>query len=205
MNFNHHYLMSFSTGGLFLTESIKLVECFMRLADWSRVREHVLAINLLQVRASSTGKRVVGEVILRLKELSPEELALLLHGDSQEQSALLWIAVCRHYRFIGEFACEVLRERYLSLRPDLRNDDFDAFYNRKSDWHPELEQLSQTTRKKLRQVLYKIMRDAHLLVEGDRINPPLLSDRLLATLAPEKRLQDLQFFPVFEADIRIAR
>jgi len=197
--------MSFSTGGLFLTESIKVVECFMRLADWPRVREHVLAINLLQVRALSTGKRVVREVISRLKELSPEELTLLLHGDSQEQSAILWIAVCRHYHFIGEFACEVLRERYLSLQPDLQIDDFIAFYNRKSDWHPELERLRQSTRKKLRQVLFMMMRDAHLLVEGDRINPPLLSDRLLATLVPEKRLQDLQFFPVFETDIRIAR
>ena len=202
---NPHYLMSFSTGGLFLTESIKLVECFMRLADWPRVREHVLAINLLQVRALSTGKRVVREVISRLKELSPEELTLLLHGDSQEQSAILWIAVCRHYHFIGEFAFEVLRERYLSLQPDLQIDDFIAFYNRKSDWHPGLEQLRQSTRKKLRQVLFMMMRDANLLVEGDRINPPLLSDRLLTTLAATKRLQDLQFFPVLEADIRIAR
>jgi hypothetical protein len=49
-----------------------------------------------------------------------------------------------------------------------------------------------------------MMRDANLLVEGHRINPPLLSDRLLATLTPAKRLQDLRFFPIFEADIRTA-
>lgn len=202
---NIPYEMSFSTGGLFLTESIKLSLCFRELSDWLKVREQALTDNLLQVRTLSTARRVIREIIARLKCLSTEELALLICGDSEEQRALLWIAVCRRYRFIGEFAVELLRERYLNLQPDLKLQDFDAFYNRKSDWHPELERISPATRKKLRQILFKIMKDANLLVHDHRINPPLLSSRLLDTLSLETRHQDLQYFPVFEADPRASR
>jgi hypothetical protein len=194
--------MSFSTGGLFQTESVKLAESFKDMMDWSLVRKQAQAHNLLQVRTLSTACRVVREVISRLKMLSFEEMNLLLEGDSADQRALLWIAVCRRYTFIGEFAVEVLRERYLSLQPDLRHEDFDAFFNRKSDWHPELERIRPTTRKKLRQILFKIMKDAHLLVDDSLIHPPLLSERLLAALSPNTRYQDLHYFPVFDADLR---
>lgn len=196
------YEMSFSLGGLFQTESIKLAESFKQLGEWAIVRRHAQESNLLQVRTYSTAQRVIREVISRLTRLSPEELDLLIIGSPQEESALLWIAVCRRYPFIGEFAVEVLRERYLSLQTHLRHEDFDAFYNRKSDWHPELEAISESTRKKLRQILFKILKDANLLVGDHLINPPLLSDRLMATLSPQTRQQDLHYFPLFDADLR---
>jgi Putative inner membrane protein (DUF1819) len=199
------YEMSFSTGGLFLTESIKLAASYQTLGEWERVRSQALSDNLLQARTHSTALRVLREVISRIKCLSPRECALLLEGTVQEQQALLWIAVCRRYTFIGEFAVEVLRERFLNLQPDLHLEDFDTFYNRKSDWHAELDHISPATRKKLRQILFRMMKDAQLLVEDHLINPPLLGPRLLTTLDPATRQQDLQYFPVFEADLRQAR
>lgn len=87
------YEMSFSTGGLFLTESVKLAECFRESMDWNVVREQVQAHNVLQVRTLSTAQRVLREVISRLKRLSSGEVDLLLLGDCAEQRALLWVAV----------------------------------------------------------------------------------------------------------------
>jgi hypothetical protein len=107
------YEMSFSTGGLFLSESVKLAQSHQSLGEWDRVREQALLENLLQVRTRSPAFRVLREVISRLKCLTTDESALLLEGDSQEQRVLLWIAVCRRYTFTGEFAVEVLRERFL--------------------------------------------------------------------------------------------
>ena len=40
----------------------------------------------------------------------------MVEGSSQEQKAVLWLAVCRHYRFIHEFATEVLREKFLTYQ-----------------------------------------------------------------------------------------
>ena len=66
---NNRYSMSFTTGGLFHLESVKLAALYLGLGDWSEVREKVISKNLLQYRTLNTLKRVCREVISRLKAL----------------------------------------------------------------------------------------------------------------------------------------
>ncbi len=193
------YSMSFTTGSLFHVESVTLATLFLELHDWKTVREKVLSDNLLQARTLSTARRVCNEIISRLKKLDPPELDLLAHGSPQEQGYLLWIAVCRRYRFIAEFAVEVVRERYLSLQNDLSHEAFDSFFNQKSEWHPELEDIRPATRTKLRQVLFKILREAELLNADHTLIAAMPGPRLLAAIAPDRQ-DSIAFFPVFETD-----
>ncbi|MCD2452770.1 DUF1819 family protein [Methylicorpusculum oleiharenae] len=193
--------MSFTTGGLFRRESVIFAVLYLELNDWTIVRDKVLSENLLQARTLSTSKRVCREIISRLKNLCPTELDLLVTTNSQEQGYLLWLAICRRYRFIGDFAIEVLRERYITLKNHLSYEDFDFFFNKKSEWHTELDDISLTTRNKLRQVLFKILREAELLTPKISINAAILSYRILAAIPPDKR-NDLLFFPAFESDLK---
>jgi hypothetical protein len=195
------YSMAFTTGGLFHRESVTLAMLFFELNDWDTVRDQVLSENLLQSRTLNTSKRQCREIISRLKTLDPMELDLLISGSTQEQKYLLWLAVCRHYRFIAEFAEEVIRERYIGLKHDLQYEDFDFFFNKKSEWHPELEEIQLTTRNKLRQVLFKILREAELLTVMNTINASMLSQRLLSAI-PRQRRKDIFLFPVFESDLK---
>lgn len=193
--------MAFSTGGLFHRESLTLAILFVELNDWELVREKVLSENLLQSRTLNTSKRQCREIISRLITLYPRELDLLISGSTQEQKYLLWLTVCRHYRFIAEFAEEVLRERYIGLKHDLHYEEFDFFFNKKSEWHPELEEIQPTTRSKLRQVLFKILREAELLTVKNTINAAMLSQQLLAAI-PRQLRKDVFVFPVFESDLK---
>lgn len=193
--------MAFTTGGLFYRESVALAMLFLELNDWESVREQVLSENLLQSRTLNTSKRQCREIISRLKTLDPMELDLLISGSTQEQKYLLWLAVCRQYRFIAEFAEEVIRERYISLKHDLQYEEFDFFFDKKSEWHPELEEIKPTTRNKLRQVLFKILREAELLTVSNTINASMLSQRLLSALSRQRR-KDVFVFPVFESDLK---
>ncbi len=195
------YSMSFTTGGLFHRESVALAMLFVDMNDWNSVRDKVFSENLLQSRTLNTSKRLCREIISRLKTLDTLELDLLISGNDQEQKYLLWIAVCRCYRFIAEFAEEVIRERYIGLKHDLQDDDFYFFLNKKSEWHPELDAIERTTRKKLCQVLFKILREAELLTTKNTINAAMLSQRLLAVI-PRERLKDVYIFPVFESDLK---
>jgi len=99
---NDRYSMSFITGSLFRHESVKLAALYIDLGDWNSVRDKVIAENLLQTRTLNTLKRVCLEVISRLRTLSPGELECLVEGSHQEQAYLLWLAVCRRYRFIAD-------------------------------------------------------------------------------------------------------
>ena len=198
---NDRYSMSFTTGSLFHPESVKLAELYLDLGDWNAVRDKVIAGNLLQTRTLNTLKRVCREVVSRLRTLSPSELEFLIDGSHQEQAYLLWLAVCRRYRFIADFAVEVLRERYITLKSDLTHEDFDSFFNRNSEWHLELDEITRATRGKLRQVLFKMLREADLLTANNKIHAAMLSPRLLELIHQGSRREAL-YFPVFESDVK---
>lgn len=194
------YILSFTGARLQRAESVALAELFRQYGDWDRVRREAEAGNILQVRTLSSAKRVARELVFRLQELSPLELELFVSGSRDDQNHLLWVAVCRRYRLIAEFALEVVRERFLSLGAPLELADFDAFYFRKADWHDELDELKPVTQKKLRQVLFGMMREAGLINDQGAINPVMLSPAVRDAIA-ETRPDDLRLFPMFENDL----
>ena len=191
------YAASFTTGGLFHRESLLLVEQFLRLENWQRVCAKVSDENLLQLRAGSSSKRVYREIESRLKTLTLAEMSFLLSGSHHDQAYLLWVAVCRHYQLVGDFAIEVLRERFTAHNTTLGYDDFDAFFNRKAEWHPELDQLAESTRKKLRQVLFRMLREANLLSGKGEISAALLGPELMNLMIGQAR-RDFAYLPMPE-------
>ncbi|MBD1853916.1 DUF1819 family protein [Cyanobacteria bacterium FACHB-502] len=195
------YSMSFTTGTLFHQESVKLAGLFLEFQNWNLVRSAVLSKNLLQSRTVNTSKRVCREVCSRLRTLSAAQLDLLVHGSTQDQGYLLWLAVCRRYKFIADFAVEIVREKYISLQFALNYDDFDFFFNKKSEWHGELDQIKPATRTKTRQILFKMLREADLLTPNNIINAALLSPQLLSVISQDNR-QDILIFPAFESDLK---
>lgn len=190
--------MSFTAGGLFQPESLRIASMFCEVRDWNFVRQKVISENLLQARTLATSQRIYREVFSRLQTLDPMEMEWLIHGPAQDQVHILWLAVCRRYRFIADFAVEVLRERYLSLKSDLQYEDFDFFFNMKAAWHPELESIKPSTRNKLRQVLFRMLREANLLTADNAINGAILSQQLLDTLV-RKECREFSLFPMFDS------
>ncbi len=191
------YRMSVSTGGLFVPQLVSLAELYLDRRDWDQVRTQVIEENLLQTRTVSSAKRISWEIYTRLSELSEQELVLLVEGDPAEQACLSWLAVCRRYQSIAEFAVEVILERILTYYYDLFHEDFDTFFNLKMEWHQELEKIKESTRDKLRQVLFKMLCEAQIIDGNKKIIPAMLSPRL-RQLFDQHHRQDFQFFPVVE-------
>lgn len=103
---------------------------------------------------TASNRRALREIINRLRTMTAQERKFLLdEADRTDQQALLWLAACRAYRFVHEFALEVIRERYLSYQVDLPLESFDILFEAKAEWDDDLAGLSSSTRKKLRQVL----------------------------------------------------
>lgn len=188
--------MSFTTGGLFLKESKLVADLYVNLAEWNAVKSTIFESNLLQIRTQSSQTRIYQEIVGRLKTLSDPELRFLTNANHHDSACLLWIAVCRRYQFIADFAVEVLRERYLGLKSDVKPEEFEIFFNRKSEWHEELDGISSLTRGKLRQVLFKILREADLISAKMDIIPASVSPALVQLLGNYS--DELNFFPMFE-------
>ena len=195
------YRLSFTTGGLFLQEGPLVVERYLALRDWKQTREQVRGENLLQVRTATAATRISKELIARLELLDQEELEFLVEGSLREQGYLLWAATCRRYAFIRDFACEVLREHYLLMRRQLTTSDYEAFCNAKALWHAELDELASSTHSKLRQNLFRMLRDADLVSAQHQIQPALISPALAHLMARHGNEQ-LLIFPATDHEIK---
>ena len=195
---SQRYKLSFTTGRLFLQNASLAADMYVRLDDWTKVREAIDSGNLLQSRASRTATRMGGELIQRLEELTDSEVALLAVVTGEERAHLMWVATCRRYTLIGEFAEEVLRERFLQLATDVLPEHFDSFIRGKALWHDELNHITSTTTQKLRSTIFLLMREAGLTDDDGRIIPALLSTRVHDELA-KRTPSDVRFFPTREA------
>jgi hypothetical protein len=191
------YRLAFTTGGLLVREADVAAALYQRLGDWIKVRGAIESENLLQARTVSSGRRLAREVVQRLAELTDDEIDLLADATSVERGHLMWAAACRRYRLLGEFAEEVLRERFLVLAPTLDHSDFDSFIRTKAMWHEELAELKESTYRKLRSNVFLMMHEAGVLDEGGSITPVVLTDRVASALGA-RGASDVRFFPTSE-------
>lgn len=188
------YALSFTSGALLMREALVAAPIYLREHDSARVRELIEEDNLLQSRTRSSGLRLAREVAQRLSVLTDDEIELLVDATTSERGHLMWTAACRRYDLIGEFAEEVLRERFLILASTLDYDDFDSFIRGKALWHEEVADLKDSTLRKLRSNVFRMLVEAGLLSDEGRILQAVLSTRVADALSA-RTPSDIRFFP----------
>ncbi len=189
------YRMSFSVGGLMLNESLVIARAYRVGERWADARERLLAQGASSLPKLASQTRALREVYDRIGHLSDAERHYLsAEADRAEQQAMMWLAICRTYRFVHEFSVEVINERYQSWRLDLGLEVFDRFLAEKAECDPSLADLSSLTCAKLRQVLFRILRESGLRSDEGRIQPIWLSGRM-KRLIEESNPADLRVFP----------
>ena len=192
---HQEYKMSFTTGGLFLTESIAVARLHQVGERWDKTIARALEVGTTALPKTASNQRTLREISNRLLTLSDDERIYMLEDASRtDQQALLWLATCRAYRFIREFALEVIRERYLSYQFDLPHQTFDILFDAKAEWDEGLASLSNSTRLKLRQIMFRMLREAGVVSETDRIQSTIISLRL-KNLIQEENYNELAIFP----------
>jgi hypothetical protein len=189
------YKMSFSTGGLFLNESLEFARLHRDDEPWPDTIARALEGGTTSLPKVASQRRTLREIANRISMLTAEELCFFINdADRNEQQALLWLATCRAYRFVREFAVDVICDRYLSYQLDLPLESFDMFFAAKADWDDGLASISDTTLNKLRQILFRMMREAGILSAENRIQSTYLSAPL-KLLIESTVPADLAVFP----------
>jgi len=192
--------MSFAVGGLLLNESVEVARLHKPSEAWDATLRRALEGGVTSLPKTASRRRTLREIVNRISTLDQEELDFLVEGaDRPDQQALLWLATCRAYRFVREFATEVIHERFLSFQLDLPLESFDILFAAKAEWNEGLAGISPITRAKLRQVLFRMMREASVISDDNRILSAYVSSRLKAILA-EKCPRDLSVFPGLSPD-----
>lgn len=97
------YSLSMSGSSVRRPETVETARLYLDLGDWNAVRRQVVEDNLYQLNAESSRKRVAGELIKRLRTLTDDEIRFLVDSHLDDQSAMLWVSVCRTYQFVSTY------------------------------------------------------------------------------------------------------
>ena len=177
--------LSFTAASL-RTELARIIAAlYLELGDWGEVKRRVLKSNALQYRSVGSAIRVERELRQRLEMLTLDQITLLAQGNADDRAAIAWLSAQKKIPFAYEFAAEVLREKYNSRDLALRLSDYEVFVEGKSSIHRELSQLSETSRRKIRQVLLLMLGEAGLLSQGEdlgNIHRPVLSSEVARSI-----------------------
>lgn len=194
--------MSFTTTGLLRKETIVVATLFLELQDWSNIRQRVMDENCLQMKALNSRRRIFTEIKARLECLNPAEIRIVCSDCQQDIDIVLWLALCRRYHFIGDFAKEVIREKYLSMQRHIDIADYAIFLERKSEFHPEIQKLTDSTRDRLRQMLFHFMRHCNLINRENNIQTMFISSAI-EELFKNGSSAEIAYFPIPQNMVKI--
>lgn len=151
---------------------------------------------------STTGKRLYNEIKKRYNSLTDDQCKLYLNTDTQSQKQLAFLSVCKSHKFIRDFVVEVIRDKSLVFDYQLTEGEYLSFFRRKKEEHDEMNQLSETSFKKVKQVTFKFLEQAGIInnIKEKIIQPQFLMDEIKKVIADDNP-DLLKLFMVSDADI----
>lgn len=189
------YSLSYTAASLRIQDTIRVAEAIQN-NDFEGLDERI------GNGKTSTGRRIRRELEKRLRSLTDDQLDFLLDAGLDDAKKMAFVAVCKTYQFIYEFVVEVLREKIVQLDAQISQGEYLSFFNRKCELHPELEELTQNSKDKIRQVLFRMLEEAKLIdnVRSKNIQPQFLPAEFQEALRADDP-QLLRIFLMPNADI----
>lgn len=153
------YRFSFTAASLLLNELIS----FSKMILEDEIRLDDLKPEMLNRERAKTNEREFAELFLRLKVLDKPLMEKLVYGTQDDQKHIAIIVVGRTYSFFRDFIVEVMLEKISLFDFKLEDRDYNSFISKKSIEHEELDQLADSTKYKIKQVLLKVLEQGGLI------------------------------------------
>ena len=205
MSRSSKYILSFTAASLRLNEMVKVATAALDNVggDLAMVKESGVVFSSVKIRTSD---REFREVRKRLETLTPDQTVILIWGDLISQKQIAFLSVCKRYSFIRDFAVDVIRDKVLVFDYQLNESDYKSFINSKLSLHTELEEFSESTLKKAKQVMFRILEQAGIINNpvDKQIQPQILQqDVINATVRDDPAW--LKIFMMSDKDIKQLR
>lgn len=181
------YILSYTAASLSVYESEIIADLYSQTKDWDSVYKSVVEDNALQKGALSTRKREFIELKKRLQTLTPEQLSYYSDASSSDIKILTMLSCFKLYKFIDDFATEVMRKKLLLFDFQLLNSDYESFYDSKRVAYDNLNTISEGTQYKLKQVMFLMFEQAGFIdsVKNKNIQKPYLSQELIKLIVED--------------------
>ena len=184
---NNNYIFSYTAATLMLHETDEVIKKYLEFRDWDKTKDFVIEENVMQKQSVSSRKRVFIEIKRRIESLTSEELEYFNHASSSDIRNLIFLAILKTYKFIFEFIVEVVLKKFLMFDYRILNSDYESFFESKKYAIEQLENITQNTEYKLKQVLFRILEESMFIdnTKNKNILKPSLSNEVIELIAKD--------------------
>lgn len=151
------YVADITAGSLLVHESRKVATLLRGGLTPPEIKSRVIIENLFQKRSPETASRQCRLILKRLLSMSQDFWAMISDGPLPLTKQALLACAIKDSRFLGDFMRDVVKSRARAHDDQLRFGDWDRFLEMCELIDPEVTKLKESTRKKLRQVIIRIL------------------------------------------------
>ena len=141
--------------------------------------------NLIKHKTVGSIKRTNSPVFRRLGVLDNELLKEFVYADLETSKYILLYSIMKTDRLVRDFIFEVYKDKLYMRRDFIDNYDIETWYEEKRAMSKVLNERSDSTSYKMKQVLMKIVQDSGLVRKEKniyKIEKPLLKEKFIAML-----------------------
>jgi len=157
------YQADLSAGSLMLPESRVVAGLLLKGADGVAWDKAVRIENVLQKSSPATAVRQARLIRFRLETMDRSIWASIKDGDKEVATQLLFAAAIKHSELLKDFLREVAADHVRRLEDKLSLNDWERFLSDCEARDPNVHSWSESTRKKLLQVIVRILAEARYL------------------------------------------
>lgn len=155
------YNAEISAGSLLLKESRVIAKLLLEKADEEKWHKAINIHNLLQKKSPATAKRQTRLIRNRLELMSPELWRMVVDGTKEVAIQVLLVASIKHSKLLGDFMDKVIRSHYKTFNNQLTAREWENYLSECEHRDPSVSGWSESTRKKLGQVVFRILAEAN--------------------------------------------
>ena len=184
---NNDYIFSYTAATLMLHETDEVMKKYLEYKDWEKVKDLVVEENIMQKQSVSSRKRVFAEIKRRIESLTSQQLEYVNEANSSDIRNLIFLSILKTYRFIYEFMAEVISKKVLMFDYKILNSDYETFFESKKYAVEQLENITEATQYKLKQVLFRILEEAMIIdsTKSKNILKPHLSGEVIELIVKD--------------------
>ena len=141
--------------------------------------------NLIKYKSPKSIVRVNSPIFRRLNVMDSEMLDEFVHTDIETSKYILLYTIMKTDRLVRDFIIEVYKDKLLMKKEYIEKFDIDNWYDEKCLLSKILQERTESTSAKLKQVIMKILQDSGLVIKEKhryKIIRPLLKEKFITML-----------------------
>jgi len=157
-------------GSLLIPESRKIATLLLNKVSKKDWLQAINIENILQKRSPLSARRQANLIRKRLLTMTPELWKMIIEGTSEVATQAVLAATVKDSRLLGDFMQKTVHEKWQMFEKKLSLTDFNNYFDTCSQIDPSILKWSDSTKKKVREVIIRILSESGYLSSTRSLN-----------------------------------